>query len=183
MSGILRPCRLLLAAAVLASAVPCRADLKEEPGGIYAVEEEFSIDASSRTVWEVLTDYDNLPRFISSMESSRVVGRSPLAVEQRSTGGFLIFKREVRVLLSIDEKPFKMISFEAAPGKDFTHYSGSWTIAAAGEGARVGYRLKVKPNFSLPAWIARWVFAHQASRLIEEIRGEVSLRKGNETAD
>ena len=54
-------------------------------GESYQINVRIDVTGSRNLVWRVLTDYENLPRFVPGMQSSRVVsGRGePLLLEQK----------------------------------------------------------------------------------------------------
>ena len=51
--------------------------LKRLPSAAYELAGSFAVDASTEAVWAVLTDYQDIPSFVSSMRSSRVLERRP----------------------------------------------------------------------------------------------------------
>lgn len=67
--------------------------------------------ADARTVWETITDYGALPRFMPGIRACRVIGRQALAeagerlvVEQQGEFRFLLFAPSMGVLLSIEHR-------------------------------------------------------------------------------
>jgi hypothetical protein len=47
----------------------------EEADGLYTITARFTVAATPATVLEVLTDYDDLPRFLPNVRASRLVER------------------------------------------------------------------------------------------------------------
>src|SRR5688500_14248021 len=88
--------------------------------GDYRVEGGFEVEASSAAAWAVLTDYDRIDEFVSSLRESRLVERSSGAavVDQEALAGFLVFGREVRVRLRVEERAGEHILFEDTLRRD-----------------------------------------------------------------
>lgn len=146
--------------------------------GVFEVEGSFDVAAPVSVVWSVLTDYDHIARFVSSMRRSSVRERSGaiLLVEQYAVGRLLFFSREVRVLLELREEAPHHIQFKDVSGKDFSLYSGRWSVIEQPEGTRVVYRLTAKPKGRVPNFIGSSVFQASATELLEEVRTEIVRR-------
>jgi len=142
------------------------------------VEGVFTVDASSMTVWSVLTDYSHMPVFVAGMKQSRVVDRTgdSLTLEQIATGKFLFFSRDVRVLLKVQEHPNDGITFEDVSHKDFTSYRGSWRIEGEPPAVLVVYSLEATRKFDVPNFIARGIFKKNAENLLVDVRNEILRR-------
>lgn len=68
-----------------------------EPGkGIYQIEGILKVAATPHRAWAVLTDYDHMSTFLSSMTHSKVLKRNghELLLEQSAVGSVLIFKKK-----------------------------------------------------------------------------------------
>ena len=70
--------------------------------------------ADAQTVWETVTDYDALARFMPGIHSCRVIERTPLAeaaeqlvVEQQGEFRFMLFAQTMKVLLNIENRPLR----------------------------------------------------------------------------
>jgi len=149
--------------------------------GGYRVEGSFRVDAPATVVWAVLTDYDRVSSFVSSMRSStarRESGR--LLVTQEAVGRAGPFSRTMRVVLEVTEDAPERISFRDVCGGSFHSYAGSWTIARDGDGLRITYALDARPRSSPPLF-ARSIMASNARQLLEQVRTEI-LRRGQAPA-
>jgi hypothetical protein len=173
--------RAILAAALAltaaASAAGTKAELTRE-GDAYLVSAGFETAASTAAVFAVLTDYEAMPRFVSSMESSRVLCRhgSKVVLLQRGSGRFLWVRRSVALTLEVEEAPGR-VSFREVGGGAFKTYEGDWVIAPAPGGSAVRYRLTAEPDRSLgPRFAARSVLARDVGALIDELRRELDRR-------
>lgn len=146
--------------------------------GGYRIEGSFGVEAPALVAWAVLTDYDNLSSFVSSMRSSSSArpesGR--LLVTQQAVGRVGPFSRTLHVVLDVTEEPPGRIEFYDVCGKSFQSYVGSWTIDHDGAGVRVTYILEARPRSS-PAFFGRSILASNARGLLEQVRLEM-LRRG-----
>lgn len=170
----------LACCAALARAQEPAVSLKDLGQGAYEIEGSFSVPVPSTGAWAVLSDYDRVAGFVSSMRRSRVLEREPdhLLVEQEASARFLLFSRGVRVLLKVRERAPERIAFEDVDGRDFAFYAGSWEVSPEGTGSRVVYRLKAKRRFAAPDFVARGAFKRGAEALLDEVRREMLLRSG-----
>jgi hypothetical protein len=123
----------------------------------------FWIGATPRQVWEVLTDYEGLPRFAPSLTRSKVLRGTPLTVEQQATVRVLLFSRRVRLLLEVTEVPFRRLGF----------------VDRARQGARtyVTYELEAVPSFQAPRAMARSVMRELAVEFVGAVRDEIRRRE------
>ncbi|HXO43505.1 MAG TPA: SRPBCC family protein [Thermoanaerobaculia bacterium] len=141
------------------------------------LEGRFMTAASSATAWSVLTDYDHIPSFVSSMRSSRVKARGDgyLLVEQESVAKVLWFQRKLDVLLKVREEPPHRIAFDDVSKASFERYEGSWTLQDTPAGREVIYRLTVKGG--LIGLVARSHSQNMVRELLEQVRAEIGRRE------
>jgi len=150
-----------------------------------AVEGHCIVRAPAAVAWQVLTDYDGIGRFVSSMRESRVTSRADhhLLVEQVAVSRLFLFTRSFRVTLFVEEAPPDTIRFEDVLGKDFDGYRGEWTLVPAGDQVELVYRLAVRPHTSVPDRFARGLFRRTARDLLAQVRAEIERRAaGSEPA-
>lgn len=141
------------------------------------LEGRFMTTASSTTAWSVLTDYDHIPSFVTSMRSSRVKARGDgyLLVEQESVARMLWFQRKMDVLLKVREEPPHRIAFDDVSKVSFERYEGSWTLEDTPGGREVIYRLTVKGG--LIGLVARSHSRNMVRELLEQVRAEIGRRE------
>ncbi len=118
------------------------------------------IKASAASIWEAISDYNNLSRTLPKVVSSRIVERhgNEVRIEQTGRTGILIFERTVRfVLQAREEKPVRIV-FHQIEG-DFETYEGEWTIEPleTDGGCLLHYRATLKPAFFAPAILVSFV--------------------------
>jgi hypothetical protein len=146
--------------------------------GAYEVQGVFFASAAPARAWEVLTDYANLPSFVSSMRSSAATpGPGGLTlVVQEAVGKAGPFSRTLHVALEVREQAPHRIDFRDTSGRSFSSYAGSWTVEPAGDGVRVGYTLVAQPH-SAPPFFARPILSSNARALLDEVRIEILRRE------
>jgi hypothetical protein len=154
-----------------------RATVRRGPHGL-EVEGTFRVATSPATAWAVLTDYDGLDRFVSSMKESRVeiAPDEGILVHQEAVGGLFLVKRRVNTVLRVREEPPGVIRFEDVLRKDFEHYRGEWRLEARGDDVEVVYRLEARPTSAPPDFLARGVFERTVRRLLREVEKEIVAR-------
>ncbi|MDA1190366.1 MAG: YceI family protein [Candidatus Poribacteria bacterium] len=153
-----------------------------EENGKYVVEAGFRVEATTKLAWEVLTDYERIPEFVESVQSSKVKERKPdsLRLDQELKASYLFFTKQSKVSLRVVEKRPTTISFKDESRKSFDIYVGSWTIAPNKEHAgsvNVTYQLTAKPNFSVPSTIVSIIFEKKAKELLDGVQAEIVRRK------
>ncbi len=142
------------------------------------MEGRFSVAAPREVIWEVLTDYDAIHEFVSSMRQSRVKEQHEgyLLIEQESREKFFIFSKKIKVVLEVIEEPPRRIRMKEVSQQDFYLYEGSWEIEDAESGMNVIYSLKSKPSFWVPGFIVKSSMRNNIKTSLKEIRSEIIQR-------
>jgi hypothetical protein len=155
-----------------------RLEVDTRSGGALHVEGAFDVDASSRTAWEVLTDYERLGEIVPSIKTSRVLSRRGDTVMrvQEALGRVLLFSRRMRVQLEIHEQPMHSIEFRDLLRADFDLYRGDWHIQAGPAGVRIRHEITVRPAFAVPPFILREAFQATAQDQLQQLRHEILRR-------
>ena len=149
-----------------------------EVSGVYALEGGFEVNAGNHVVWQVLTDYDDLPHFVPSVRSSIAwkLADGGLLVVQDFEGKALIFTRDMRVRLAVSEQPERGIVFRDTALGDFEVYEGSWQLQPTSRGTKVAYRLRARLRDAPPDFIARGAFKGSAVQMLGLLRDEIVRR-------
>ncbi len=171
---------LVLVKCAGASAVETEVRLSRLSGKAYELHGSFQVEASSGVVWEVLTDYEGIPAFVSSMKESRVRETSEdgsMLVEQKAIGGMFILRRTVKILLEVRREP-QSLRFEDVGRESFWRYEGEWRTEATPDGVRVTYRLIAQPDFVAPSMVMTRAMKRGARELLDQVRAEI-VRRSN----
>ncbi len=149
-----------------------------EVSSVYALEGGFEVNARNHVVWQVLTDYDDLPHFVPSIRSSIAwkLADGGLLVVQDFEGKALIFSRDMRVRLAVGEQPERGIVFRDTEVGDFEVYEGSWQLQPTDAGTKVTYRLRAQLRSGAPDFIARGAFKASAVQMLGLLRDEILRR-------
>jgi hypothetical protein len=139
------------------------------------VEARVQVWAMPAAAWAVLTDYEGIPRIVSSMRTSRVTGRDGnlVTVEQSAVGRVLLVRRRVETMLEVREEPPARIAFEDVLHRDFETYRGTWEIVERGPRVEIVYRVLARPAFSVPGPIARGAFRRTVRDLVADVAIEI----------
>lgn len=170
----------LLFIRIISGPLFCQSDPKVEIiDGVYYIHASFTIEASIKTVWNVLTDYGNINLFmkyisVSEIESS---GEGALLVRQRSRYKLLIIiPMNTEFLLEINECYPEKIDFMDISGKDFELYKGSWHLAENNGSVSVDYSLEANPKFIDFKPTVKAVFTKMSKRMIKDLKEEIIKR-------
>ena len=157
--------------------------------------------ADAETVWETITDYGALPRFMPGIRECRVIERKAittetehLVVEQLGEFRFLLFAQPMTVLLNIEHQRLrvaeaKAVRFELGllKGRAIDVFEGRYELMAAigrRSTARVQLRytavigLRLPPPPSIGSMAVRQNLAAQ----LEAVAAEVARRSGRPRA-
>lgn len=148
---------------------------------IYEIKAVFSSTASTEQVKNVLTDYENIPRYMPSIKESIIKesGDGYIMLEQKGRQKIVsFFSISMNVILKVTESAGK-IFFEDTLKRDFRFYSGSWALSAFPGGTKIEYSLKVIPSMYVPAFIAKKIFVARAEDMCRDIITEAERRAGN----
>lgn len=171
-----------LAAQPAVAAGPIRFEAEGE-GELITITASADMQVDPRTVWAVISDYDNLAEFIPHMRSSRVIRRDgdQVLVEQTGEFGFLFFRQPVEVRLSVAESPPRRIVAHAVGG-NLQSLEGRYAIESLPGGeVRLSYSGRLVPGFQVPHFVSRMAvrstMARQFQALVQEIvRRDLSAR-------
>jgi hypothetical protein len=169
---------VLVAATALAYGVDV--ELVRRPDRAYEVDGRFLVDASTAVVWDVLTDYEDIPSFVKSMRSSRIRethADGSVLLEQIAVGDMFFLTKTMRVLLEV-RRGSQSLKFTDVGRDDFWIYDGSWNARRAdgGGGVQVEYHLLVQPDFMAPSFFVRRAMRKGVSQLLEQVQAEMVRR-------
>jgi len=145
--------------------------------GVISIDAETLVPADAKTAWAVLTDYDNLARFVPEMKFSRTVSApgQPKRVEQRGKSGMLSFFTPEYIVLQMEETPFERIRFHKVAG-DLKSMRGEWLIVGDGNPVRVLYRARIVPRVPLPPLLGTTMIERDVEIKLAAIRREIARR-------
>ena len=144
----------------------------------YLVDGTFDVEATPELVWEVLTDYEGIGGFVSSIRHSTVRRREEggVLLEQHGVGKAWIVSVPMHVVLAVREHGRRILLFRDVCGKSFSVYEGKWELLPIDGGTRVTYHLKADPTGRQPAMLARPAMGGSVKKLLQEVRSEMIAR-------
>ena len=147
----------------------------EEAHGLYSVTARFHVPQTPATVLTVLTNYEQIPRFMPDVKTSVVLERTAgrAVVEQEAVSRLLMFSKRVHLVLEITETA-ATVRFRDQCGKSFSLYEGMWSMSAQDGGTDIRYELRARPSFGMPEAILTRLLRRDSGRMIESLRQEIA---------
>jgi ribosome-associated toxin RatA of RatAB toxin-antitoxin module len=148
--------------------------------GLYHVTATFRVSQPASVAFAVLTDYEQIPRFMPDVRKSQILERREhiTVVEQEAVARMMLFSKRVHLVLEIEEAP-QAIRFHDRCGRSFEHYEGAWTLAEKDGYVEIGYTLTAKPTFDVPEFLLTRLLRRDAQTMIERLRAEIAGRAAN----
>jgi carbon monoxide dehydrogenase subunit G len=149
-------------------------------GASFAVRAEATVLAPISTVWQVLTDYDHLARFIPGLSRSVVQLRSAnrVVVEQQGEARFLVFSYPIEVRLEVLESPTDSIVSRAIEG-NLKRMNGRYELRNSGGGVQLRYSGELEPGFGLPPIIGTLAVRTMVEQQFGAMVAEIERRAGS----
>ena len=143
----------------------------------FEIKANLLVAVDQRVAWQVLTDYNNLARFVPGMRSSRIVSASgePLLLEQKGESGLLLFRVPIEVVSRVEEAPLSSIRFQSVGG-NLTNQRGEWALERHDHATRVSYRANITPGFPLPPLIGPAIVSRDVRIMVESVGREMLRR-------
>jgi hypothetical protein len=148
-------------------------------GDVLLIEASAEFEGTVAQTWQVLTDYDNLAKFIPNLSLSRVTARSAdaITVEQKGEARLLVFSIPIEVRLAITESPHTKVSSRAVAG-NFREMSGVYVVDAQGARIRLRYSGRMVPDFFVPPLVGTWVLRNNVETTFSALVDEILRRQG-----
>ena len=152
-----------------------RVDIAED---VIRIDAEVTIPASAREVWDVLTDFEHTPRFISNVKSSNVLARSGNVVRVAQTGkaGFGPFSFEFKSTREVILTPFEKLESRMIEG-NMKRFRSTTELETVGNATRLTLHSESVPETFLLLNLGRPVIESETQEHYREILREVLRRK------
>ena len=155
----------------------------QKKGEWVIVDVDFPVDATVLEAWNVMTDYDNMSKFVSNLVSSRIIGRegNTLSVEQKgkaSRGPLTISFEHVReiVLTPPREVHSRLVSGDLKASEFTTR------VIDRGAFTQITNHGEFIPNMWVPPIIGPALIEAETRKQFQELRIEILRRKGETAA-
>jgi hypothetical protein len=168
----------ILCEQTLRANTPINVDVARSADKAYVVDAAFDVNVPAPIAWEVLTDYEGIGLFVTSIRHSTIKEREPgrVLLEQHGVGRAWIISLPMHVVLDVREHEQRVLAFRDVCGKSFSSYEGAWGLSAIAGGTRVTYRLKANPTGRQPAMLAKSAIRGSVRQLLDEVRAEMLAR-------
>ena len=148
-----------------------------EVRGTYSVVARFDVPQDSGAALAVLSDYEQIPRFMPDVRTSVILERTPgrVLIEQEAVSQFLTFSKTVHLVLDVTEDG-DTIRFVDRCGTSFTRYQGIWRVTQKDGATSITYELTAQPAFDVPGFVLKRLLKRNALEMIERLRQEIAER-------
>src|SRR5919204_466521 len=148
-----------------------------EDRGTYSVTARFQVSQPPAVVLAVLTDYEQIPRFMPRVRTSIVLERAGdrAVVEQEAVSRVMTFSKRVHLVLEIRETA-DTLEFRDRCGRSFARYEGRWQVLDQKGTTEVQYELTAQPSFDVPEFLVKRVLRRDAVDTIEQLQREIAAR-------
>jgi len=167
----------LLAGATAVCGQPVRVQV-EKRGDLVVVDVQASARVEPRVAFAVLTDYDNMARYVSALKSSeaRRTGPHSLEVEQTAQAKVAFMDFKVWSVRAVDLSPPHEVRSRLLKG-DFKRYEFVTRVTAQpGGGSLITHHGEYVPNAWLPPMIGPSVIRQQTEQQYDEMIAEMERR-------
>ncbi len=180
--------RVLLATGLfipaLASAVTIVHTEATYTDGRYQVSFEVVLDADRNKVWQIMTDYEHLPRVSKVIVASRILKTEDSnhhRVDVTFHACVLIFCKTMKKVVDIQTWPQNDILVTGDPKlSDFSYSVEHWRVVTEGAKTRLFYTAQMVPDFFIPPLIGPWLMKSFLQREIKATAIEVETLAGHE---
>jgi len=127
-------------------------------------------------VWDVLNDYENMPRFVPDILATRLIsaGAGRKRVEIDGVARLLFLEYPTRTTLDVMYPPDGSITIDSVAGNLAIH--GVVRVHGNGTYTRVDYQVRMTPDFWLPPLIGDFLISRQIKRQFEGMVSEMHRR-------
>lgn len=127
-------------------------------------------------IWDVLNDYENMPRFVPDILATRLIsaGAGRKRVEIDGVARLLFLEYPTRTTLDVMYPPDGSITINSVAGNLAIH--GVVRVYGNGTYTRVDYQVRMTPDFWLPPLIGDFLIGRQIKRQFEGMVSEMHRR-------
>jgi len=148
------------------------------PAGCRRLAVQLRLAMDPQWLWAVLTDYDNLSRFIPNLQTSRLLWRRAevVGLEQEGAQVFMGLRFKARVQLELTEHRAEgRLSFVMTKG-DFRRFEGAWQIGQDSAGTTLLYDLTVQGCVGMPIALIEQRLQEDLAANLRAVQAEAQRR-------
>ena len=149
----------------------------EKSGGAFVVDADIDLHYPVRTVWEVMTDFDNMAGILSNLKTSTIVRRKEggLVVQQEGTAKYGIFSYTFSSERKIRLEPMKRILVRQISGNARRFESAS-ELAQTASGTMVHYHAEMEADSAIARMFGAPFVQHEVEEPFHAMAGEMEKR-------
>ena len=146
-------------------------------GDAYIVNAVFFAPAPQNVAWDVLTDFDNLAKWVPNVSESKVTKRAEASVfvEQRGMARYGAASFPYTTERRIDLKPMAGIKTAQLKG-NMRRVESTIALEPEGQGTRIVYHLEIVPSAFASAVMSKKFVEHEVGEQFSAIVGEMTRR-------
>ena len=146
-------------------------------GQTITVDAAFNVKATQRQAWDVLIDFDRMPKYLSTLESSKVIRRSGniLQVAQKGKESYGLLTFSFDNLRRVELVPYTEIKSHLISGS-MKKSDGTTRLSSKGDVTHIVYHGVFIPNVDVPSGLGIPAIESATRKQFEGIRGEIERR-------
>jgi len=150
----------------------------KKSGETVIVDASFVVPASQHEVWDVLTDFDHMVKFLPNLQFSKVItgSENKLQVEQKGRVAYGLLSFSFDNVREVDLAPYHEIRSHLISG-NLKKGEGTTQLIAEGNGTRVLYHNESLPGFWLGAAVSLAAVEKASRDQFEAMKNEILRRK------
>lgn len=153
-------------------------------GSAFSVDVVMQAPVPPTVAWDVLTDFERMPRYQKDLKSSQVIERSAerMLVQQKGVARIGPFSRVFESTREMTLAPQRSIRARQVSGSTLRQMSSLMTLEPAGDGTRLTYHADMEPESELPPLFGPAFVQHEmaeqfSATIREMVRRQAAARK------
>ena len=150
------------------------------PQGVRRLAAQLRTPLAIDELWEVLTDYENLSKFIPNLSSSQLVHREGHTVRLQQVGSQQLLGLRFSAQVQLELTEFRsegLLSFKMVKG-DFRRFEGAWRVNELADGCSLVYELTVQGCIGMPIALIEERLRDDLSSNLQAVMMEAKRRRG-----
>ncbi|MGA9396209.1 MAG: SRPBCC family protein [Azonexus sp.] len=144
----------------------------------FIVDASLDVPAKLRNVWDVLTDFDHMPAFLSNLTSSSVVRREGnlLLVRQEGLARFGVFSFQFQSEREVRLEPMRRIFSKSLAGS-YKRMESETSLTPTGQSVQVKYHAEIVPDSTLARMFGIPFMRHEVEEQFTFMLDEMKRRE------
>lgn len=144
----------------------------------FVIDAMLEVPAKLRNVWDVLTDFDHMPAFLSNLTSSGVIKRDGnlLLVRQAGLARFGVFSFQFQSEREIRLEPMRRIFSKSVTGS-YKRMESETSLTSTGQSVQVKYHAEIVPDSTLARMFGAPFMRHEVEEQFTFMLDEMKRRE------